>query len=172
MPSSLNRDEALAAFDAARRAHQAFLDSIPRARMTEPGATGPWSAKDVIAHLAAWRRRTVGRLEAAAAGRPEPLPSWPAEMSDDEMSGVDRINDWFYLQDRDTPLETVLAEWDASFDRLRAAAVALPDAALYDPGYFPWMDGSALIEGLAGGFLGHFHEEHEAVLRAWLAGLS
>ncbi|HUS13894.1 MAG TPA: maleylpyruvate isomerase N-terminal domain-containing protein [Chloroflexia bacterium] len=171
MAPSSNRAEALAAFDAARREHQAFLDSIPRARMTEPGATGPWSAKDVIAHLVAWRRRTVARVEAAAAGRPEPPPPWPPELSDEEMAGVELINSWMHAQHRDDPLDAVLSEWDASFDRLRAASVALPDAALLEPDYFPWMEGSPLIESLASGFLGHFHEEHEAALRAWLAGL-
>ena len=165
MPSSLTRDEALAAFDAARREHQAFLAAIPRARMMEPGATGPWSVKDVIAHLAAWRARTVDRLEAAAAGRPEPPAPWPPALTDD-----DAINAWFYAQHRDDPLDAVLGGWDASFDRLRAAVAALPDAALADPAYFPWTEGMALIDALPGGFLGHFHDEHEATLRAWLAG--
>jgi hypothetical protein len=164
MPPSPTREEALAAFDAARREHQGFLASIPRERMTEPGATGPWSVKDVIAHLAAWRGRTLARLEAAAAGRAEPPPPWPPELEED-----DPINEWFYEQHRDEPLGAVLAEWDASFDRLRAVVAALPDEALYDPAYFPWLEGTALIEALPGGFLGHFRDEHEQPLRAWLA---
>ena len=84
MPPALTREEALDVFDAARREHQAFLASIPRERMTEPGATGPWSVKDVIAHVAAWRSRTLARLEAAAAGQPEPPPPWPAELDEDD----------------------------------------------------------------------------------------
>ena len=48
MPPSITREEALVAFDAARREHQDFLATIPSERMTEPGATGPWSVKDVI----------------------------------------------------------------------------------------------------------------------------
>jgi hypothetical protein len=167
MSQPLTREAALAAFDAARREHQQFLAAMPRERMTEPGATGPWSVKDVIAHLAAWRSRTVARLEAAAAGRPEPPPPWPPELEED-----DAINAWFYERHRDEPLDAVLARWDASFDRLRAAFAALPDEALVDPGYFPWLEGNALIEVLPGGFLGHFREEHEPALRAWLAGAS
>src|SRR3954471_12713011 len=151
MPPSLTREEALTAFDAARREHQSFLASIPQERMTEPGATGPWSAKDVIAHLTAWRSRTLARLEAAAAGKPGPPPPWPPELEE-----VDPVNEWFYEQHRDEPLDAVLAGWDASFDRLRAVVVALPDEALYDPAYFPWMEGSALNEEVQGGFLGHF----------------
>jgi hypothetical protein len=171
MPSTLTRAEALAAFDAARREHQAFLAAIPRERMTEPGATGPWSVKDVIAHLADWRGRTLARLEAAAAGQPEPPPPWPSELDDDDEDDVERINTWFYAQHRADPLDSVLAAWEASFDRLRAVVGTLPDEALYDPAYFPWLEGTALIEALPGGFLGHFHEEHEPTLRAWLAGV-
>lgn len=167
MSSSLTREEALARFDAARREHQVFLASIPRERMTEPGATGPWSVKDVIAHVTAWRSRTIDRLEAAAAGRPEPSPPWPPELEED-----DPINAWFYEQHRDDPLNDVLSAWDASFDRLRAVFVSLPDEAMYDPAYFPWTEGTALINVIPGGFLGHFREEHEPVLRAWLAGES
>src|SRR5579859_5874791 len=167
MPAALTREEALAAFDAARREHQAFLAAIPRERMTEPGATGPWSVKDVIAHLAAWRGRTLARLEAAAAGQPEPPPPWPPELT--ETATDEPINTWFYEQHRADPLDSVLAAWEASFDRLRAAVIALPDQALLDPAYFPWLEGTALIEALPGGFLGHFREEHEPTLRAWLA---
>jgi len=167
MPPSLTREEALTMFDVARREHKDFLASIPRKRMTEPGATGPWSVKDVIAHVGAWRSRTVARLEAAAAGQPEPHPPWPPELEED-----DQINEWFYQQHRDEPLDAVLAGWDASFDRLRAVVVALPDEALFERSYFPWLEGSALIEVVPTGFLGHFNDEHEAILRAWLAGES
>src|SRR5215470_13057133 len=136
MPPTQTREDALAAFDAARREHQAFLATIPRERMTEPGATGHWSVKDVIAHVTAWRSRTVARLEAAAAGQPEPPAPWPPELTED-----DPINAWFYEQHRDEPLDAVLAAWDASFDRLRQLCVALPDDALFDPTYFPWLKG-------------------------------
>jgi hypothetical protein len=125
--------------------------------------------KDVIAHLTAWRGRTLARLEAAAAGQPEPPPPWPPALT--ETATDDPINAWFYEQHRADPLDSVLAEWNTSFDRLRAVVATLPDEALYDPAYFPWLEGGALIEALPGGFLGHFHEEHEPPLRAWLAGI-
>src|SRR5689334_1893209 len=137
MSPSLTREEALAAFDAARREHQAFLATIPRARMTEPGATGPWSVKDVIAHLTAWRSRTVARLQAAAAGQPEPPPPWPPALAETATDDVININAWFYEQHRNDSLDSVLAAWDSSFDRLRAVFATLPDAALYESDYFP-----------------------------------
>jgi len=170
MAPSLTREEALAAFDTGRREHMDFLASIPRELMTEPGATGPWSVKDVIAHVTAWRSRTLARLEAAAAGRPAPPLPWPPGLGNPELDGYDAVNNWYYEQHRDEPLDAVLAGWDASFDRLRALFVALPDDVVFDPAYFPWLEGMSLVEALPGAFLSHFREEHEPVLRAWLAG--
>ena len=45
-----------------------------RPALEQPGAMGDWTFKDVAAHLTAWRRRTVVRLEAAARGEAEPPP--------------------------------------------------------------------------------------------------
>jgi hypothetical protein len=165
MTASTTREEALAVFDAARRENQDFLATIPRERMTEPGATGHWTVKDVIAHTTGWRNRFIAQLEAIAAGQPEPPAPWPAELTED-----DDVNAWIYEQHRDEPLDDVLAGWDSSFDRLRAAFVALPDEVLYDPNYFSWAEGTPLIEVLPKTYMGHFNEEHEPVLRAWLAG--
>src|SRR6476661_4521871 len=72
MQPSPTREEALAVYDAARREHQDFLASIPREKMTEPGANGPWSVKDVIAHVMAYRNSFTASLEAIAAGKPKP----------------------------------------------------------------------------------------------------
>jgi hypothetical protein len=166
MPTPPTKAELRAAFDEARRNHQAFLATIPRERMTEPGATGPWSVKDVIAHVNAWRTRTVDRLEAVVEDRPLPPPPWPAEIADGDD---DPINAWIYERYRDEPLDAVLADWDASFDRIATAITALPEAALFDPTYFPGMEGRPLADAVAIGFLGHFNEEHAPTLRAWLA---
>ena len=64
----------------------------------------------------------------------------------------------------------MLKTWEVSFDRMREVLVALPDEALYNADYFPWMDGTALIEAVSIGFLGHFRDDHEPILRDWLAG--
>jgi len=49
-------------------------------------------------------------------------------------------------------------------------SMALPDDALYNKSYFPWFEGALLTDALVIGYLGHFNDEHESVLRAWLAG--
>lgn len=56
-----------------------LLAAIGGARMEQPA----WSIKDIVAHLTGWRRRTVGRLQAALPGEPEPEPPWPAQLQTD-----------------------------------------------------------------------------------------
>jgi hypothetical protein len=157
----MRRADLLSELKSENEAWEDLLADIGEDRMEEPGAAGAWSIKDIVAHLAAWRRRTVGRLEAVANGQPEPAPSWPAELHED-----DEINAWFHARDRDKSVRDVLAESRGVFQQLVSAVAKLPEAALSDPARFPWMEGAPL-SGAA--LFGHFHDEHEADMRAWLS---
>jgi hypothetical protein len=157
----MRRADLLAELNAEYQGWERLLAKIGEDRMDEPGAAGTWSIKDVVAHLTAWRRRTVGRLEAVAQGQPEPKPAWPAELTSD-----DDINSWFHARDRDRPVREVVTEARRVFQQLVSAIEKLPEDKLADPRNFPWMEGAPL-SGAA--FFSHFHDEHEADMRAWLA---
>jgi hypothetical protein len=139
---------------------EALLRDIGEDHMTRPGVAGDWSIKDIVAHLTGWRRRTVGRFQAALRHEPEPLPPWPPHLQTD-----DEINAWIYAANRDCPLTDVLRESREVFQQLVETLDAFPAADLLDPARFPWMEGEPL-SGAA--FFGHFHEEHEPDVRAWL----
>jgi hypothetical protein len=157
----MRRADLLSELKSENEAWEDLLADVGEDRMEEPGAAGTWSIKDIVAHLAAWRRRTVGRLDAVANGQPEPAPSWPAELRHD-----DEINAWFHARDRDKSVRDVLAESRGVFQELVSAVARLPEDALSDPARFPWMEGAPL-SGAA--FFGHFHDEHEADMRAFLS---
>lgn len=161
MERRMTKDELLASIQDERGAWKALVARVGNGRMEEPGPMGAWTFKDLAAHLTGWRERTIRRLEAAGRSGPEPPPPWPVELTED-----DPINDWIHRQHRDRPLHDVLAEADQSYARLAAAIAALPEEAVVTPGYFPWMEGRALVDG---GLFGHFHEEHEPDVEAWLA---
>ena len=131
-------------------------------RVEEPGAMGDWTFKDVAAHVTAWRRRTVNRLEAAVRGAPEPPAPWPAELGEDED---DSINAWIHDQTKDRPANEMLREADAIYDEFIAAIKALPADAIRDPERFPWLGGTALADADFGGHL----DSHEPDVRRWLA---
>ena len=87
-----------------------------------------------------------------------------AELHEDDE--VDEINAWIYKVNRDRPLADVLTDSHEVFQQLVAAVDTLSDEQLNDPQRLPWFEG----ERFTGAFLfGHFHEEHEPDMRAWLA---
>jgi hypothetical protein len=136
-------------------------------RIEQPGSFGEWTFKDVITHLTGWRQVTAARLEAGLHCT-EPTFPWPAHLS--EEHDVDAINRWFYERSRDKPLAEVLHESRDSFERVERALAEMPEDDLLMPGRFSWVHwtdeglGPAVVRGT----YGHYHEEHEPSIRAWL----
>ena len=157
----IDRAGLLAELDSEQKNWADLLGQIGENRMEEPGVGGFWSVKDIVAHITAWRLRTVGRLEAAARGEPEPAPLWPSDLKDD-----DTINAWFHQRDRDKPLTQVLTESREIFQKLRSAVEKLPQAVLDDPERVPYLKGWTFS---GPGLFSHFHDEHEADMRAFAA---
>ena len=155
------RDALIRNVEGVRDRWRRLVDDVGPNRLDEPGAMGDWTFKDVAAHLTAWRRRTVSRLEAAGSGAPEPPPPWPAELGSDED---DPINAWIHDQTKDRPAAELLVAADAIYDDFVAAIRALPIDAVTDAQRFPWLGGAALADADFGGHL----DEHEPDVRRWL----
>jgi hypothetical protein len=139
---------------------EALLAAIGPERMTQPDVAGGWSIKDIVAHLTAWRQRTVVHFRAARSGDSVTPPLWPPELQTD-----DEINAWIYAANRDRPLEDVLSESRETFQQLVAAIDAFDEAELRDTSRFGWLEGERFR---GSSFFGHFHDEHEPDMRAWL----
>lgn len=154
-----SKEEVLTRIAAQQALWRDLVTEVGHERMERPGPMGDWTFKDLAAHITGWRERTIGRLQAGPGANPP--PPWPAEMTND-----DEINEWIYARHRDRPLLAVLDEADASFTRLSAAIRALPEADVITPGRFAWFDGACVADA---DFFGHFHDEHERDVRAWLA---
>jgi hypothetical protein len=129
-------------------------------RYGEPGPMGEWSFGDLAGHLLGWRNRTIRRLEAFARGEPEPTNPWPGELDGDD----DAVNDWIHDQHVDRMPEQLVADYDASYDRMVAALERVPDSKLSDPTAIPWL-GMALVDA---DFTEHLHDEHVPSVEAWL----
>jgi hypothetical protein len=158
----VNKAELISGLQAEYQNWQALLDQIGIAPMDQPGVAGPWSFKDIVAHITGWRRRTVARLQAAQRGEPEPPPPWPAHLQTD-----DEINAWIYASNHERSVRAVMDESHQVFQQLLAAIEGLPDEVLRDPlRHLPWLEAPSVN---AADFFAHFHEEHEPDVRAWLA---
>jgi hypothetical protein len=158
------KDQILGMIKADQGAWTSLVAEVPVDRRDEPGPMGDWSFRDLVSHLLAWRNRTIGRLQAAAAGAPRPANPWPAGVSED-----DPINAWLRDQDAGRSSEELLEAYAASFGRLTAAVDALPEESFVaesdTPGYFRWRDNTGEVES---DFSGHL-QDHADDVRAWLA---
>jgi len=101
----------LRATQAAERDLFAMLDATTR---DASNAIGEWSAKDVQAHLAAWRSVEARRLEAAARGE-----RGVADPGDPAINApIDESNAYLRGKHADWPWEAVTREADASIEAL------------------------------------------------------
>lgn len=141
---------------------EAFLGEIGPARMEEPGVCGHWSIKDVIAHLTGWQHWLVARVQAAQQGEAEPAPPWPAQLQEE-----DDVNAWIYETYRGRSVNDVLDETEAVLQEYYAIIESLPDDVQIES---PWRVVTLGDTRFAAGeFFDHFHDDHEAEIRAWLA---
>ena len=160
MGTTISKTQLLAEMNNENASWEALLADIGEANMTQPEVAGGWSIKDIVAHLTGWRRRTVRRFQATLNHEADFPPLWPSELQDD-----DEINAWMYEANRDRPLADVLSDSREVFQQLVNAIDAFSDDELQDPQRIAWLEG----EPLSGAFVfSHFHEEHEADMRAWL----
>ncbi len=154
------------------RAEQAALEQVlaplSEQQMTTPGVAGKWSIKDVLAHISAWKRVFLARLQAGA-NHSEPLYSWApggptfTDLNDDDEN-VDSVNDEFYRHNKDRSLQDVLTESRALPEQIVDALQQLS----YDD-LATWTNGQPLDE-----YLGppEHVEEHLEGIKAWLSGSS
>ena len=117
----MNKSELLNWLQEEYQQWEAFLDQIGPARMEQPGVTGDWSMKDIVAHLTGWNRWLVARLQAAQRGEPEPPPPWPAHLQTD-----DEINAWIYASNRGRSVREVLDESIRYFSSFSLSLKAYP----------------------------------------------
>jgi DinB superfamily len=116
-------------------------------QMVEPGVQGPWSIKDVLAHLTEWEQRVSGWILVELQGEtigPDQIPP---------LAARDTLNDAAYYVNRDRPLADVLAYYKAANLELIQMIARLPDASLY------WHITENIVE--------HF-QEHRAAIEAWV----
>ncbi len=159
MAEQMTKATLLERLQAEDQAFQAVLSPLSEAQMTTSGITPIWSIKDVLAHLNAWERYVLNRLQAALHG------TEPTFIETDEDE--DRVNAQFYEEARPLSLNAVLAAFHDTRQQMLETLQALSDADLATPGRFLWLDGGTLWE-LAR--TDPHSEEHRLAVQAWLQG--
>jgi hypothetical protein len=104
------------------RAWAALKDSyadLPAARLTEPGVTGDWSVKDILAHVTTWEAEALKYLPLIIAGGTPPRYV--------TYGGINAFNAQMAEQKRGLLLADVLAQLNETHRRLIAFIESVPE---------------------------------------------
>ena len=153
----MTKDEMLTALRDSRARLEAALQGLSEAQMMDPGVMGDWSVKDLLAHMTAWEAEAVRILARARAGQ----STQPAATSEAEMNA---LNAKLYKENKNRPLENVLADFHGVHKQLLRQVEALSDADLNRP--IAWLGNQNLASIVEGDGYGH-EAEHLAHILAW-----
>lgn len=168
MAETISKTELLEKLDTARAGWDTLIAQVPEDRMTEPGAAGEWSVKDVLAHVAVYERWTADQLNAMMRGETE-MYAAPDEPPGADTEDTDAQNAVYYEVWRGRSLDEVRREQREAFDLLRAAIEQAPEELLNESERFSWLGGSAVWQLIRGNSYGHY-DDHIPSIRAWLGG--
>jgi hypothetical protein len=140
------------------------IGRLSEAQLTKP-IDGSWSAKDILAHVAAWQQiLLVFHIDR----RPFEQAA-PGIAVSYESSGVDTINEALYQRDRERPLAEVLDAFRRSHQQTLATIGGMSEADLFrsytPPGRDP-SSGGQLINWIAGDTYEHYMEHRETIAKA------
>ena len=143
-----------------------LLAGMSDEQITAPALSDGWSIKDIIAHLFAWRTRSIARFEAATLDRAPAFPRWLPDVDSDADGTTDRVNAWIYEAYRARPWAEIHKDWRDGFLRLLELAELVTERDLLDSGRYPWLAGLPLAFILLSSY--DHHQEHYEKLTAWL----
>ena len=147
---------------AVRAEWDALMAEVGAARMTEPGAAGDWSIKDVTAHLTSYSRWFVNASEAHFRGEMPPLDG-------SEGMSFEQRNRYWYQRDRDRSLAEVQAESKQVFGRLLEVVELHSEEFLIQPQQFEGVPNPMLVWKMLEGDGYEHYRDHMRSIRAWLA---
>jgi len=140
--SSGDRDQLVKDLEQARNELRASYQGLSDEQMTQAGAVGEWSVKDVLSHVASWEEVALPDLTRLARGDMPTLAS-----IDLYSANFDNFNALIMSLRRNLPLDQVLRELDITRADFMTAVSRLPD--------------SALVEGQFGRILVQITAEHD-----------
>jgi hypothetical protein len=126
---SITKAELLTTMRERRAEFDTAVAQIPHNEMTQPGAAGHWSVKDIIAHVTYYERWMADRMHEQLRGE----QYTPNEL--DRMHFEPR-NALIYEKVKDLPLDQVLGDSRSVFERLMAVVEAHSEEFLTMPQRF------------------------------------
>jgi DinB superfamily len=116
----MNRHQLLKQLDKAWMAFKESYAGLSDSQLTEPGVTGQWSVKDLIAHVTWWEEEALQHLPLILTGGRPPRYSI-------QYGGIDTFNAQMTAQKRGLSLSDVLRQRDATHRRLIGYVQSAPE---------------------------------------------
>ncbi|MBN1309961.1 MAG: ClbS/DfsB family four-helix bundle protein [Anaerolineae bacterium] len=151
MPRPTSKTELLADCRQEFDALEKFVETLPAAQLTEPGAIGDWSVKDVLAHLYEWHQMFFRWYETSLRGE---TPAVPAEGY--KWNELPALNQAIYEHYRDYLLDDVVSSLRASHQKTVGLIEELDEEILFKRGLYPWMNKNYLAAYLASNTGSHY----------------
>jgi uncharacterized protein (TIGR03083 family) len=152
----MTKPELLQAIQKGRTDFEAALVKLSPEQMTAPGAMGEWSVKDILGHISMWESRLVTILYAIERDATPP-------QAIHTQAEVDQANAESFAEQRDRPLDRVLADFHGVHIQLLKRLEAVKERDLNDPKRFKWMEGEPLEKLVAGDTFVHYAEHRPAI---------
>ncbi len=116
----MNRQQFLGKIDTTWSALQESYAGLSETQMTQPGVTGDWSVKDILAHVTTWEEEALHHLPGILKGIRPPRYSVL-------YGGIDAFNALKTDENRRRSLSEVLARLDETHARLVAYVASSPE---------------------------------------------
>ncbi|HWR66636.1 MAG TPA: ClbS/DfsB family four-helix bundle protein [Bellilinea sp.] len=156
----MKKSDLLEALETSHENILTLIEGVPVEVLTQPGATGEWSVKDLLSHLLIWEAETIKLLYQAHLHR-KPDTAHFKTISDDEQNKI-----WL-AQFKDRPYERVWNDYATIRDQTIERLSEISDANLNNSTFYPWLKGGTLAELIQSFILQH-EAEHTQTIQNWL----
>jgi hypothetical protein len=119
----LTRAQLLHRLDSAWTAFKASYAGLSEARLLEPGVSGTWSVRDILAHVTTWEEEALKHLPSILEGRRPPRYSV-------SYGGIDAFNARTTQEKAELSLPDVLRQLDETHQRIIELVRRAPETLL------------------------------------------
>jgi len=157
--------ELLALVEAEQRHMRGLLARLKPGHLTTPGVTGPWSGKNILAHVTFWHGRLLHIVAAERRGRRADRIMRPGEAWPDALA---RINEQVYALSETQPLDVVLDDFRRTSQAVHRLGAGLRDDDLAPPR--PLLTTGDSLASLILDLAYEHPHEHRLAIQDWLLG--
>ncbi|MCB9135789.1 MAG: GNAT family N-acetyltransferase [Anaerolineales bacterium] len=138
-----------------------MVNNLTETQRTTPGLAGGWSVKDILAHLAAWERLTLERINAAFGNKPAPI-----KLESDE--DIEWMNAKVFAINKSHSFTDVLDDFERAHELLSEKIMKIDKLVFQTPAPLAWTGDRSLYQFLSDNTWLHYAEHLEAI-EAWRA---